>query len=298
MVGRRILAPEVGVRVPVPQPPKRPATGRFTLYEHDNDCDTCCEGFVSDLRHPCAPRVELACSVQTRTASAGPPVVGPTAARAVTCPPRGGHPLKALLTGLCALVLCATPVAADARTSADLDRQLSRHLARMKKDTTVISFFDKHRWLLGTRASRRRRTSVSERRADTSPQHGRRPHAPNGSSRAAGRRRSAYGSKRSSRVRPRRRSATSSGATASRRSRSRDASPASRRARRTASIAACSRWARTSGSCSATGSPRSCRHAPRTATSSVRDATGARGPASRGADAVPDSCANCEPRHP
>ena len=52
--------------------------------------------------------------------------------------------LKALITGLCALALCATPVAADARTSADLDR----HLASMKKDTTVISFFDKHRWLL------------------------------------------------------------------------------------------------------------------------------------------------------
>jgi hypothetical protein len=56
--------------------------------------------------------------------------------------------LKAVLTGLCALVLCATPVAADAGTSADLDSQLSRHLAGMKKDTAVISFFDKHRWLL------------------------------------------------------------------------------------------------------------------------------------------------------
>jgi len=56
--------------------------------------------------------------------------------------------LKALITGLCALVLCATPVAADARTSTDLDRQLSRHLASMRKDTAVISFFDEHRWLL------------------------------------------------------------------------------------------------------------------------------------------------------
>ncbi len=56
--------------------------------------------------------------------------------------------LKALITGLCALALCATPVAADARTSADPDRQLSRHLSSMKNDTTVISFFDKHRWLL------------------------------------------------------------------------------------------------------------------------------------------------------
>jgi hypothetical protein len=56
--------------------------------------------------------------------------------------------LKAVITGLCALALCATPVAAHARTSADLDRQLSRHLASMKKDAAVIRFFDKHRWLL------------------------------------------------------------------------------------------------------------------------------------------------------
>ena len=55
--------------------------------------------------------------------------------------------LKAVITGLCALVLCATPVAANARTSADLDRQLSRHLAS-ENDAAVIRFFDKHRWLL------------------------------------------------------------------------------------------------------------------------------------------------------
>lgn len=56
--------------------------------------------------------------------------------------------LKAVITGLCALTLCATPVAADARMSADLDRQLSRHLASMKNDAAVIRFFDEHRWLL------------------------------------------------------------------------------------------------------------------------------------------------------
>ena len=56
--------------------------------------------------------------------------------------------LKALVTGLCALVLCATPAAAHAGTSADLGKQLSRHLASMKKDTSVIRFFDNHRWLL------------------------------------------------------------------------------------------------------------------------------------------------------
>lgn len=56
--------------------------------------------------------------------------------------------LKALVTGLCALVLCATPVAAHAGTSADLGQQLARHLEHMKKHTSVIRFFDNHRWLL------------------------------------------------------------------------------------------------------------------------------------------------------
>jgi hypothetical protein len=56
--------------------------------------------------------------------------------------------LKALVTGLCALVLCATPVAAHGGTSADLGKQLARHLASMQKDTSVIRFFDNHRWLL------------------------------------------------------------------------------------------------------------------------------------------------------
>jgi len=39
-------------------------------------------------------------------------------------------------------------VAAQAGSSADLARQLNRHLAGMKKDTSVIRFFDNHRWLL------------------------------------------------------------------------------------------------------------------------------------------------------
>jgi hypothetical protein len=63
------------------------------------------------------------------------------------CPPRGGHVLKALLTGLCALVLCATPVAAQA-ASPDVGVQLARHLETVRNDTSVIRFFDEHRWLL------------------------------------------------------------------------------------------------------------------------------------------------------
>jgi hypothetical protein len=39
-------------------------------------------------------------------------------------------------------------VAAQAGSSADLGRQLTRHLAGMKKDTSVIRFFANHRWLL------------------------------------------------------------------------------------------------------------------------------------------------------
>ena len=50
--------------------------------------------------------------------------------------------------GLCALVVCATPVAAHAGSEADLGTQFARHLASMRKDASVIRFFDTHRWLL------------------------------------------------------------------------------------------------------------------------------------------------------
>ena len=64
------------------------------------------------------------------------------------CLPRGGSLLKALVTGLCALVLVVTPAAAQAGSSADVGTQLARHVATMKKSTSVIRFFDTHRWLL------------------------------------------------------------------------------------------------------------------------------------------------------
>ena len=66
----------------------------------------------------------------------------------MSCLRRGGHVLKALVTGLCALVLCATPAAAQAGTSAALGDRLTRHVAAMPKSTSVIRFFDQHRWLL------------------------------------------------------------------------------------------------------------------------------------------------------
>jgi hypothetical protein len=71
--------------------------------------------------------------------------VSPTAARAVH---EGEVDLKALIMGLCALVLCATPVAAQAGTEADLGAKLARHVASMRKSTSVIQFFERHRWLL------------------------------------------------------------------------------------------------------------------------------------------------------
>lgn len=64
------------------------------------------------------------------------------------CLRRGGSLLKALVTGLCALVLVVTPAAAQAGSSAAVGTQLARHVATMKKSTSVIRFFDTHRWLL------------------------------------------------------------------------------------------------------------------------------------------------------
>lgn len=59
----------------------------------------------------------------------------------------GGSILKALGLGLCALLLCVTPVIARA-SSADPAVELEKQLASMHKDTAVIRFFASHRWLL------------------------------------------------------------------------------------------------------------------------------------------------------
>lgn len=56
--------------------------------------------------------------------------------------------LKALITGLCALVLVATPAVAQGGSTSDVTVDLARHMATMKKSTSVIHFFDTHRWLL------------------------------------------------------------------------------------------------------------------------------------------------------
>jgi len=64
------------------------------------------------------------------------------------CPLDGGQILKALLTGLCALILLVVPAAAKSQTETDLGTQLTHHLKTMKHDTQVIRFFDRHHWLL------------------------------------------------------------------------------------------------------------------------------------------------------
>jgi len=45
-------------------------------------------------------------------------------------------------------VLVVTPAAAQAGSSTDFGPQLAAHVAAMKKSTSVIRFFDTHRWLL------------------------------------------------------------------------------------------------------------------------------------------------------
>lgn len=83
------------------------------------------------------------------------------------CPRHGGSILKALLTGVCALILCVTPVAANASQTQTLEARLARHVKTITKDQSVIRFFDTHRWLLTDprfRDEARRRLHAAERR--------------------------------------------------------------------------------------------------------------------------------------
>lgn len=45
---------------------------------------------------------------------------------------------------MCALVLCATPIATGGNPSVELQR----HIATIEKDRSVLAFFDRHDWLL------------------------------------------------------------------------------------------------------------------------------------------------------
>jgi len=64
------------------------------------------------------------------------------------CPRDGGHILKALAMGACALILLVLPSAAQSQSDASLGAQLTRHLSTMKKDRQVLRFIQNHRWLL------------------------------------------------------------------------------------------------------------------------------------------------------
>lgn len=64
------------------------------------------------------------------------------------CPRDGGQILRALVTGLCALILLIVPAATQARSHAELGSQLNRHVATLKHSTQVVRFFDNHRFLL------------------------------------------------------------------------------------------------------------------------------------------------------
>jgi hypothetical protein len=66
----------------------------------------------------------------------------------VTLSPTRRYVLKAVVVGLCAVTLCATPVVASASSSAAGGVQLAHHVNAMSKSTSVIRFFEDHRWLL------------------------------------------------------------------------------------------------------------------------------------------------------
>jgi hypothetical protein len=56
--------------------------------------------------------------------------------------------LKAVVIGLCAVSLCATPVVASASSSGGAGIQLAHHLSAMQRSASVVRFFEHHRWLL------------------------------------------------------------------------------------------------------------------------------------------------------
>ena len=62
--------------------------------------------------------------------------------------PTRRYVLKAVVVGLCAVSLCATPVVASASSSGSANVQLAHHLGSMRKSASVIRFFEHHRWLL------------------------------------------------------------------------------------------------------------------------------------------------------
>jgi hypothetical protein len=84
--------------------------------------------------------------------------------------------LKALVTGLCALVLIvAAGTAGAASTSSEaLNARLALHVEKLEHSRTVIRFFRKHRWLLRDQRFRRearRQLTVHTSRVRTVERH-------------------------------------------------------------------------------------------------------------------------------
>jgi hypothetical protein len=93
--------------------------------------------------------------------------------------------------GACALVLCITPVAAQASSTGELQTRLARHVATMRKDQSVIRFFDTHRWLLTDprfASEARLRLSIAQRRLATTRARAARARAQLAARKAAARR--------------------------------------------------------------------------------------------------------------
>ena len=136
MVGRRILVPEVGVRVPVPQLAGSPPQGGFFVVRADNACDSESKDFVRTHGAACAA---FATVTEPRDTSGTA-----LARRREPCPRDGGQILKALAMGVCALILLVLPATAQSQSDADLGAQLTRHLSTMKKDQQVLTFLQNH----------------------------------------------------------------------------------------------------------------------------------------------------------
>lgn len=81
------------------------------------------------------------------------------------CPRDGGRVLKALIVGLCALVLAGAGSAAQTRPTSRTLVGLSKHLRTIHHDRQVIVFFERRAWLLtDPRFAREARRQLALRR--------------------------------------------------------------------------------------------------------------------------------------
>ena len=187
--------------------------------------------------------------------------------------------LKALIVGLCVLLVMTPAVAAangqqngahgKARkaksakaSSLTLEQKLAVKVKAARKYRSAIRFFQTHRSLAQSSGKRAHRAPAGQAPSRDGDEGG--PLLPDSSSALA-----TPGTRRdvSRTPRPALRSAGCSGGTATRPSRSRGASPVTRRPRATASTSACSRWASGPARSRVTATRRTSRPSPRTSSS-------------------------------